>query len=343
VAILGVAVGLAIGYIVYALHRFLPTTASIDTAISLISPYLMYITAEYFDYSGVLAVVSGGLFLSFHSPEMFNYNSRLQVRSVWGTLVFILNGFVFILIGLQLPRVIKGLEQYALSDAIRYGIVISLVTIILRIIWVFPSAYVPRWLSRRIREREERPGWKGVFIVGWSGMRGVVSLASALAVPMTLSGEQAFPHRNLILFITFVVILFTLVLQGLSLPFLIRRLNISIQENNKGQEQEIRLRLAIATLDYIETEYKEESASITAFTRVKERYERMIDIASQRTVQEGESSSVDFLPKYRQMLLEVVSVRRKELAKLRRDKQYSDDLLRAKEVELDLEEARLRR
>lgn len=343
VAILGIAVGLAIAYIVYTLHRYLPTTPSIDTAITLISPYLMYITAEYFHFSGVLAVVSGGLFLSFRSSEIFNYNSRLQTLSVWDTLVFILNGMVFILIGLQLRNVVKGLEQYALIDGIRYGVVISLITILLRIIWVFPGAYIPRMLSKRIREREAHPGWKSVFIVAWSGMRGVVSLASALAVPMTLSGEQAFPHRNLVLFITFVVILFTLVLQGLSLPFLIRVLKISIQETNTRQEQEIRLRLAVATLDYIETEYKEESANITAFTRVKERYARMIDIASQRTVQEGESSSVSFLPRYRQMLLEVVEVRRKELAKLRKDKKYPDDLLRAKEVELDLEEARLRR
>ncbi len=342
VAIMGIAVGLAIAFIIYALHRYLPTTPSIDTAITLISPYLMYEAAEYFEFSGVLAVVSGGLFLTVRSSEIFDYNSRLRVESVWGSLVFMLNGIVFILIGLQLRRVISGLGQYALTDAIRYGVVISLVVIIVRIIWVYPSAYLPRFLSAHIRRREPDPGWRGVFIIGWSGMRGVVSLASALAIPLTLSGDQAFPHRNLILFITFVVILFTLVLQGLSLPFLIRILKITAKETNTQQEQEIRLRMAMATLDYIQNEYKEESETITAFTRVRERYERMVEIASQRTVQEGESSSVSFLPKYRRMLVEVIEVKRKELAKMRRERKYSDEILRARELELDLEEARLR-
>ena len=342
VVILGILIGLAIAHVVYVIHRFLPTTPGIDTAITLISPYLMYMAAEHYHCSGVLAVVCGGLFLSFRSHEIFNYESRLQVQSVWTALVFMLNGIVFILIGLQLHVIVRGLGQYALKDAIWYGVVISLVSIAVRILWVFPGAYLPRWLSKKVRTRETNPGWKNVLITAWSGMRGVVSLAAALSVPLTLSDGQAFPHRNLILFITFVVILFTLVLQGLSLPWLIRLLRVELQEEKSTQELDIRLRLASAVLDYIESNYREDANNVETFRRVKERYERMAELAAQKKVSTGDKSSVSFLPRYRHMLLELVTVRRKELARMKKEKQFDDELLRARELELDLEEARLR-
>jgi Na+/H+ antiporter len=342
VAIMGIVIGLAIAHIVYFIHKFLPTTPSIDTVISLVSPYIMYLAAEHFHFSGVLAVVSGGLFLSFRSHEIFTYGSRLQTTSVWNALVFILNGVVFILIGLQLPHIVKGLGQYSLRDAIFYGVVISLVTIVIRIIWVYPSAYLPRILSKRIRKREPNPGWKGVFLVGWSGMRGVVSLASALAVPTALANDAIFPHRNLILFITFIVILFTLVLQGLSLPLLIRLLRIEVHDDHAKQEQEMRLRMANVTLEYLNNEYIDELEAIDAFKRVKGRYQRMVEIVNQNLLeQESDQKTGTFLPRYRKMLLGVVAVRRKELSKMRHERKYDEELFREKELELDLEEARL--
>jgi CPA1 family monovalent cation:H+ antiporter len=138
VAIMGILIGVAIANIVYAIHRFLPTTPVIDTAITLITPYIMYIAAEHFHFSGVPSVVSGGLFLSFRSQDIFKYESRLQMNGVWETLIFLLNGFVFILIGLQLSTIVAGLEGYSVGEAIVYAIIISLVTIIIRTIWVFP-------------------------------------------------------------------------------------------------------------------------------------------------------------------------------------------------------------
>lgn len=344
VAGLGVAIGLLIAHIVYFVHRYLPTTASIDTALTIVSPYLMYIVAEHFHYSGVMAVVSGGLFLSFRSHEIFTYNSRIQAYSFWETLVFLLNGLVFILIGLQLPGIIKGLGQYSVAAAVFYALTISIVTVIIRIIWVFPGAYLPRMLSKKIRNTERRPGWKSVFLVAWSGMRGVVSLASALAVPLLLPAGGSFPHRNLLLFITFIVILFTLVLQGLSLPWIIRKLNIqeTDEDNIAEQEAAIRLRLADAALNHIHENYSDELNSIDAYSRLKERYERMIEIANKKLLkEENETASSQFLPKYRQMLLELVTVKRKELLKLRNEKTYSQELINTKAWELDLEEARL--
>jgi len=344
VSIMGVIVGLIFGKLFCMAHKWLPTTPSIDTALSFIAPYLMYIGAEHFEYSGVLATVSGGLYLSFHSQEIFGYNSRMQVTYTWETITFLLNGIVFILIGLQLPETMNGLGQYSIGSAITYGVVISLVTIFIRILWVFPGTYVPRILSKKVRESEERPNWQNVFIVAWSGMRGVVSLASGLAVPLTLTNNISFPHRNLILFITFVVILFTLVLQGLSLPAMLRWLNIEDEgENIQEQEAAIRLRLATVSLDHMQSSYRDEVGAIDAFNRLKDRYERMIDNANNKLLNtEKETAKADFLPKYRNMLVEIVTVKRQELQKLKREKLYSDEVLKAREWELDLEEARLR-
>jgi CPA1 family monovalent cation:H+ antiporter len=342
VSFMGIVIGLIIANIVYAIHRWLPTTPAIDTALSLVTPYLMYIAAEHFHWSGVLAVVSGGLFLSYRSHEIWTYSSRLQSQSVWSVMTFLLNGVVFILIGLQLPGIVNGLGEYSLWASILYGVVISVVTILVRIAWVFPGAYLPRMCSMKVRKKEIRPETASVFIIGWSGMRGVVSLASALAVPFMLTDKEAFPHRNLILFITFVVILVTLVLQGLTLPLIIRWLGVREEENEEDQRLSIRLRLANVVLEYISSQYAEESSSIAAFSRLKDRYQRMIEITSKK-LEKDEEMAPSFLPRYRQLLLELVKIQRQELSQMRRDATYSEELLRNKETELDLEEARFRR
>lgn len=339
----GILAGLAIAHIIYAVHRFLPTTPSVDTAITLISPYLMYLVAEHFEVSGVLSVVSGGLFLTFRSQDIFSYNSRLQVQSVWDTLIFLLNGVVFILIGLQLPDIVAGIGSYYLPEVIIYAIIISLVTIIIRIIWVFPGAYLPRILSKKIRAREVRPGWKTVFIVAWSGMRGVVSLASGLSIPLTLTDGTGFPHRNLILFITFVVILFTLVLQGLTLPFLIRLLHIKEEESEQEQEMAIQYQLSNAAVGFIDTEYANEVNSIEAFAQMRMRYSRLAEAADKKLEAEAKEKMFGFIPLYRKFLLQLVKVQRDELKRMREEKKYAEELLRKKERELDLEEARLTR
>jgi CPA1 family monovalent cation:H+ antiporter len=341
VVVMGVLIGLAIAHVVYAIHRFLPTTPSIDTALTLIAPYLMYLLAEHFYFSGVLAVVSGGLFLSFRSSDIFSYDSRLQTLTVWNVAIFLLNGVVFIMIGLQLPDIIHGIEHYSLSDCIIFAVAISLLSIIVRLIWVFPSAYLPRLLSRRIVEKEGPLNWKPVFVIGWSGMRGVVSLASALAIPLTLADGTAFPHRNLILFITFAVILFTLVLQGLSLPLLLRVLKLEVVENDISQEQQIKHRLATAVIAYLDDNCSQEIEAKPLFRRVKEKYERMAEIAEKQLNGEGQIPA--FIQDYRQMLLEIIEVRRGELKKMHRNKEFADHLIRARERELDLEEARTRK
>jgi len=346
VAVMGIVIGVAIALIVYAIHRFFPTTAAIDAALTLITPYVMYITAEHFHFSGVLSVVSGGLFLGYRSQEIFSYESRLNSVALWQTLIFLLNGFVFILIGLQLPTISRGLGNYSITEAIFYGVIISLLTIIIRIVWVFPGAYIPRFLFKSIRQNEPNPGWKSVLLVAWSGMRGVVSLASALAIPLTIGPGYEFRDRNLILFITFIVILFTLVLQGLSLKPLIRLLKIEVNEKEAQQLQSmaLRIQLAEAVLAYMDTNYVDEIRTHDTYQRVRDRYDRMIETAKKKleSDEEAADSTDAFLPRYRQMLLELVDVRRKELSRFRRTKEYNEELIRDREWELDLEEARLR-
>ncbi|KKX50250.1 cation:proton antiporter [Sphingobacterium sp. IITKGP-BTPF85] len=166
-SIMGVIVGLAVAHILYLFLRYVAKSSSISTPITLIAPYIMYLVAEHFHWSGVLAVVSGGLFLSFRSGDYLNHHTRIQTKEVWATLGFLLNGFVFILIGLELPVIVAGLGQYSQEEAINYALIISAIVIVLRIILVYLSEYLPRMLSKKIRSREKSPGWKLPLVVGW--------------------------------------------------------------------------------------------------------------------------------------------------------------------------------
>jgi len=342
---MGVVVGLVIGHILYFVLRYLAKSSNITTPITIIAPYLMYIVAEHFEWSGVLAVVSGGLFLSFRSKDFLNYHTRIQTKEVWATIGFLLNGFVFILIGLELPIIMDGLEGYSKGEAIRYALWISGIVIVLRIILVYLSAFIPRWLSKRIRTKEKGPGLKLPFIIGWAGMRGVVSLASALAIPLTLANGEAFPHRNLILFITFVVILVTLVFQGLTLPLFLKVLKVDEIDDYvpvRDQVETIRLQLAKESIQYLDKKYEREMIEFPTIGRIKEQLQRSID-ATESTSNEQEKKDQLFSVRmlYRRVMLELVTLRRSGLERFRREKKFDDHVIREMEHNLDLEEARL--
>lgn len=343
VSLMGVLIGVVIANILYFMHRYLPTTPSVDTAITLISPYFCYLAAEYFHFSGVLSVVSAGLFLSWRSDEIFNYETRIQAFGVWETLIFILNGVVFILIGLQLPLIIKNLDGFTLPEAITFGLAISLLVMVIRMIWIFPGTYLPHLISKRIREREKVPHWKAVVLAGWSGMRGVVSLAAALALPLTLPDGTAFPFRNMILFITFCVILMTLVVQGLTLPFLIKLFNIPDSDNPEEEERKLRLQLSYSAIEFIESNYAQEDATRDALHHIKTKYERQMDHINRRMLTvDLTRHSEEVFAEYNKLQLHMINFERKEIKTLRRKNQYGDDVLRKLEYELDLEEAALR-
>lgn len=343
-AIMGVVVGLAIAHVLYLILRYWAKSSSITTPITLIAPYLMYLVAEEFHWSGVLAVVSGGLFLSFRSKDYLNYHTRLQSTEVWGTVGFLLNGFVFILIGLELPVIINGLGEYSMKEALVYALLISLIVIVLRIVLVYISAFLPRWLSVKVRTKEKSPGIKLPFIIGWAGMRGVVSLASALAIPLTLQNGDAFPHRNLILFITFVVILVTLVFQGLSLPFLIKLLKIEeIDEIRPVAEQveAIRLHLAKASVTHLDRKYAKEMEQYETISRVKEQLLRSIGATEKAAVENSKESLGAVRKLYNTVMLDLIELRRKGLYQLNHEKRFDEEVIKEMEHNLDLEEARL--
>ncbi|ASZ11046.1 Na+/H+ antiporter [Chitinophaga pendula] len=345
VAGMGIVVGLAMAHILYAVHRFLPTTPSIDASLTLMAPYFMYIGAEQFHFSGVMAVVSGGLFLSWRSNDILPYSSRLQAWGMWTTVIFVLNGLVFILIGLELPSIIDNLGDYSLSQAIGYGMVISVLTIAIRLLWVFPIAYVPIWFGNRKRMDRVNPTWKLPLIAGWAGMRGVVSLASALSIPLVLDNGSVFPLRNLILFITFIVILMTLVFQGLTLPLLIRWVKIKDTEDfapAEEQETAITLRLMQAALKRLNENYAEAARENELVGFLQHQLENDIALADQRLASlECDETEREEIALYNHVVLDLCAVQRKELYRLRAERLFSDEEIRKQEMQLDFDEAKI--
>ncbi len=346
-AVMGVFVGLVIGHLLYLILRYWAKSSSITTPITLIAPYIMYIVAEEFEWSGVLAVVSGGLFLSYRAKDYLNYHTRIQTKEVWETVGFLLNGFVFILIGLELPVIVDGLGSYSMREAVHYALLISAMVIVIRIVLVYASAFIPRWLSARVRANERSPGLKLPFILGWAGMRGVVSLASALAIPLVITTGEAFPQRNLILFITFVVILVTLVFQGLTLPLFLRWMKVEEIDEvvpKEDQIEAIRLRLAKHAVRHLDARFATEMAAHETIARIREQFVRSIDAtesALDEDLKREELASVRRLQQ--QIALELLRLRRDELHQIADEKVYDDEIIRDLEHNLDLEEARLSR
>jgi monovalent cation/hydrogen antiporter len=197
VVLAGVAVGLAVGYLMYLIHKYFIGEPIIETTLTLLTPFASYMLAELFHLSGVLAVVTTGLYLSFRSGEIFTNESRIMAYSVWQVIIYILNGLIFILIGLQLRNVMEGIRDYSIKELVLYGLAISAVVIIVRFIWVIPGSLIP-YMSKRINAKR-RFNPRNLIIFGWSGMRGVVSMAAALSIPLVLPGGETFPHRNLII------------------------------------------------------------------------------------------------------------------------------------------------
>lgn len=336
VAILGIVIGLAVGYLFYIIHKYTPDDPTTDTTLTFIAPYAAYLTAEHFHASGVLAVVVTGVFLSPKSSEIFSHQTRLQSYAVWDTILFILNGLIFILIGLQLPMILEDLADYSLMTLIGYGALISMATILLRIIWVFPGAYIPRWIFRSIREKERDFTPRYTTIIAWSGMRGVVSLAAALALPITIN-NQAFPNRAIILFLTFAVIFSTLVLQGLTLPSLVKFLGVKADGQDDQEEHEARLQLATTIIEHIEENYAL-SLSDGVLSQVKSKYElriqRMKDSSENKLTKEQ-------IAEFHRIQLDLIRAERRFILELRKHQRISNEVLWKLEYELDLEEERL--
>lgn len=311
VSIIGIAVGLVLAHVLYLVHRKMPGSPPVDTALTLLTPYLMYVAAEQVHASGVLAVVAGGLYLSARKHRFLSANSHVYSTGAWATSTFVLNGVVFILIGLQLPEVTRGLGNTSVPEAVGYGLLISALAIVVRILWTFPSAFIPAFFPWRPKPHVI-PNWRVVMLVAWAGMRGVVSLASALAIPNLLDNGAPFPLRSLLIFITFVVILVTLVAQGLSLPMVVKLLKFNLPDDEKEQRASLEEKLAAHAKEQLEKQ---------GLLQLAPHFDASIENDHTRE--------------------KLVLLQKIELLRLRDSGEVPFELARSKEFELELELARL--
>jgi monovalent cation/hydrogen antiporter len=342
VGIGGIFIGLAIGWLAQQFHKRVDD-APIEITVSLLTPFVAYLAAERFHVSGVLAVVVAGLYLGRRMPELLTFKTRLQGGPVWEMVEFLLNGFVFILIGLQLPEVLRALSGHdiPIHQLVGYALFISFAVIVIRLLWVFPAAYLPRLLFKSIRRRDPYPSWRHITIIGWTGMRGVVSLAAALAIPLTIQNGEPFPDRDLILFLTFIVILATLVVQGLSLPLLIRWLGVEDDGSMEKEEREARLKANQAALARLNEIGEREPAKADALQRLRVEYEdHILQVKGAESENAGTSLRL-FSSEFERLSYEALQVERRTILQLRNENAIADEVLRRIQRDIDLAEARL--
>ena len=332
----GIAIGLAIGWFVDRFERRIDD-APIEVTLSILVPYATYLAAQSVHASGVLAVVSCGLFLSRRSDSLFSPAVRLGAWAFWESFTFILNGLVFVLIGLQFPAVRASIHSYRPSTLFVYGTIFSALLILLRLAWVFPGTRLSYWIRRRfLHQNEPTPEARRVFVVGWTGMRGVVSLAAALALPTVLRDGSPFPHRGMIVFLTFCVIFVTLVLQGLTLPPLIRLLGLAGGAGPDCEELEARRIVTQAALSHLED----------AVARDRDQFSEVYEDLSRHYHHRLLSLKVNTDPnevtdhgRHVALSLEALRVERETAVRLRNEGRINDLVLRRIERELDLNES----
>lgn len=336
----GIGTGLILGRIVeWIEHRI--DDGPIEIAVSILVPYAAYLTAEAIHASGVLAVVAAGLYIGRKSSEYFSPGVRLQSRAVWTSIEFILNGFVFVLIGLQLPSVLAGVSELSFRRLLLYSALFSIFLILLRLLWTFPGAYVAAFIRKRfLGQNAPWPEMRTVFVVGWTGMRGVIALAAAMSLPETVADGSPFPHRDLIVFLTFSVIVVTLVFQGLTLPPLVRALGLAETPGTGREEQEARKVVLETTLARLEELRRGESSGSTeVYDDLARHYKhRLASIGSGR---EKDIADAEDYFQYVDLSRTLLEVERQTALRLRREGRIPDEALRAMEHELDLTEARL--
>jgi hypothetical protein len=299
-----------------------------------------YLAAEGLHASGVLSTVACGLYLGHKSSLFLSRGARLTGRAVWDTLTFVLNGFVFILIGFQLPYILADIRGYSFRQLFWLGLLFSGVVILLRFIWVYPGARVSYFLRRRIgHQNEPYPSARAIFVLGWTGMRGVVALAAAISLPEMLESGAEFPQRNVMIFLTFCVIFVTLVLQGLTLPPLIRTLGLSALETTNPEESAARRAMIEAALAYLEHAREDcAPADMGVFDDMIRSQRRRLNMLDQNEQVEAGYRPVDYR-RWREVSRQVRSLQRAAILNLRNEHRIGDELMRKLEYEIDLVEA----
>ena len=337
----GVVVGLGVAWIVRQVRKRLDFPPA-EVTISLLTGYFAYIPAELMGVSAVIAAVTAGIYLGWYTPELTTPEVRLMGESAWEIVTFTLNAILFTLIGLQLPGILDELDAYSTADLLWWAVAIWLTVLAARALWIYPAAKLPRLLVRRIRERDPMPTPSALALITWSGMRGAVSLAAALAIPLSTDAGAPFPERDLILFLTFAVIFGTLVIQGLTLPAVIRLLHLEDDgEEAARDEAQARIRAAEAALLRLEELVDEEWVREDTAERVRggydfrrNRFSAWLDGADDGSI---EARSRDF----QRLRRELLNAERDAVNDLRRSGAISEEVARRVSRDLDLEDARL--
>nr|WP_282548249.1 Na+/H+ antiporter [Streptomyces rochei] len=339
-AVGGVVVGLVLMVPLHWLRTHVKE-ALLQNTLSLLIPFVAYAVAEQVHASGVLAVVVVALFLGHRAWEV-DFATRLQEEAVWKMVAFVLESSVFALIGLQLPVVLDGLGDYEGTDAAWYAVAVFLVVAAARFVWVYPATYLPR-LSARVRAREGELSWKGPFVIGWAGMRGVVSLAIAFSIPLTVHGGNPFPERNLILFLTFTTVIGTLLVQGVTLPPLIRLLkfpahDVQAETLAEANAQAQASRAAEQRLDELLADERNALPAPLA-DRLRTVLERRRNAVWERLGQVNPVTGETVDDTYRRLSREMIGAEREVFVRLRDGRYIDDEMLRTLLRRLDLEEA----
>jgi CPA1 family monovalent cation:H+ antiporter len=338
----GIAIGLAVGFVVAEIRGRLDD-APTELTISLLTAYVAFIPANELGLSGVLAAVTAGIYLGWRAPDLITPETRLQSFAVWEILVFLLNAALFILIGLQLPVIASGLDAYSTGELVGYAALLCATVIGARFLWTFTMPYVVRALDRRPEQRDRRMGARVRVVAAWSGMRGAVSLAAALSLPLETDAGTALPERDLILFLTFALVLVTVVGQGLSLPYLIRRLGVREDGAEEAAEETraryVAARAALERLDELALEDWTLDDTIERLRKLYEFRQRRVKVRAGKIEDddgiEGRSLA------YQRLMHELYTVQRRAVIQLRNGGEISNAVMHRIERELDLEESRL--
>jgi CPA1 family monovalent cation:H+ antiporter len=339
----GLLVGLTIGWIVTWLERRVDD-GPVEIALSLIIPYAAYLMGEAVKGSGVIAVVACGLFVSRRSSTFFSPRVRLQAWAVWDAIEFLLNGLVFVLIGLQLPYVLDGIRGQSRLELLGYGFTFSAILVLLRMAWMYPASRAAWWFRTHVvKQIYERPKSNQIFVMGWTGMRGVVALAAANSLPLTLNDGSPFPQRSFLIFLTFSVILVTLVLQGLSLPWLVRVLRFSPENTQFCEEGEARHLLLQAAIDFLGERRKsaEGEHEVHLYEDLLHDYQHKLGDIDQCGPDGSDPEKASHGLTLNHLLLETLRREREELNLLQANGRIGDSVHRILERELDLGESRL--
>ena len=339
----GIVVGLVVAWVAHFAQKRI-IDPPIEITISLVVPYIAYLLSEQLHVSGALAVVVCGLYMGRKNSELYTTRARLEGMGVWNTLDFVLNGTVFIMIGLQMRSILSDIHTMSHRTLILDAVIVSLVVIGLRLLWAYPGA-TTAFLIRKylLHQKVVRPTIKSSFIVGWTGMRGVIALAAALSLPLQLDNGDPFPQRSLIIFLTYSVILATLVVQGLTLPPIIRALGLSEEKNLSQEEERARHMMLTAAIEHLDKLERKDAEQQSAWDDIARHYQQRLSRIAQKIDGKRTDASNALtreLQHSRLLSRELRKVERETLQHMHEDEQINDAVLRKLERELDLLDAR---